>query len=154
MDIYKELRRVKQARVDRTDEQCEMLSKQKLARHYEDLIEGKADQKLVRLTDFGLYQCFIPLPEKETQTTHLSVGYMYSHSTPTPEEFLEITPIDLVEDSADEYKEKTGIDIREAAFNSFQDCLRNPHKITFSKLSKEEIKSLTSGRRDEVRTND
>ena len=154
MNIKKELDRIKEVRVNRTDEQCEMLSQQKLARHYEDLIEGKADQKLVRLTDFGLYQCFIPLPEKETQTTHLSVGYMYSHSTPTPEEFLEITPIDLVEDSADDYKEKTGIDIREAAFNSFQDCLRNPHKITFSKLSKEEIKSLTSGRRDEVRTND
>ena len=45
MNIKKELDRIKEVRVNRTDEQCEMLSQQKMARHYEDLIEGKADQK-------------------------------------------------------------------------------------------------------------
>ena len=58
------------------------------------------------------------------------------------QEFLEITPIDLIEDSANEYAEKTGDDIRDAAFNAFQDCVSNPKMITFRKLKPEQIKHL------------
>ena len=132
----------KELRIKHTDKQCEMLSQQKLARHYEELVEGKAEQ-LVPLTEYGLYECFIPLSwENGIQKEFLSVGYMWSHSTPTPEEFLEITPIDLIEDSANEYTEKTGNDIREKAFNAFQDCISSPHTITFRRLSKEQIKNI------------
>ena len=147
MNIKKELDRIKEVRVNRTDEQCEMLSKQKLARHYENISEGNCEvlekDELVRLGDYGLYECFIPLYwENGIPKQYLSVGYMWSYATPTPEEFLEITPIDLIEDSANEYAEKTGDDIRDAAFNAFQDCVSNPKMITFRKLKPEQIKHL------------
>ena len=73
----------------------------------------------------------------------LSVGYVWFHSIPTPNEFLEITPIDhFIEDSANEYADKTGDEIRDVAFNSFQDCINNPQIITFRKLKPEQIKQL------------
>ncbi len=118
------------------DRQAEMLSNIKMAKHYDDVIEGKAKSNLVKISDIGIYECCLPLPEQKDYLKN----YMSSVKTPTGQEWLDITPIDAVKAEADAYKIKHGIDVSVEAFNSYQRVRSNPDLLTFRRLSKEEYR--------------
>tara|TARA_B100001564_G_C20633775_1_gene668635 strand:+ start:405 stop:815 length:411 start_codon:yes stop_codon:yes gene_type:complete len=120
------------------DRQAEMLSDIKLAKHYDDVLEGKAKSNVAKIGDFGLYECHFPLPDQKDYLKN----YMFSLKTPTGQEWLDITPIDAVKQEADNYKTRHGIDVSVEAFNSYQRVRNNPDLITFKRLSAEEKKDL------------
>ena len=127
-------------RMQDIDAQCEMLANQKMSNHYQDLIDGKKEQELVPITDFGFYKSFIPLPK---QNDKLLVGLLNTVH-PEGKNFLEVTPMDMVESAAIAYKKDTGIDVLEEAFNSYQDCRSNPNLISFEKMTTEECRETFS----------
>ena len=120
------------------DRQAEMLSNIKMAKHYDDVIEGKAKSNLVKISDIGIYECRLPLPEQKDYLKN----YMSSVKTPTGQEWLDITPIDAVKAEADAYKIKHGIDVSVEAFNSYQRVRSNPDLLTFRRLTKEEYRKI------------
>ena len=139
--------------LNRIDAQCEMLSKQKMARHHQDILDGNypKDDNLVPISDFGIYKCSIPILGSSTPTVgfgrRLVVGHMISHKTPTGEEFLEITPMDKIKQVAYELFEKIGNKIvLEEIFNSYQECRKNPDLISFEKMTPEEIQKDLQGK--------
>ena len=127
------------------DRQAEMLSNIKLAEHYEDVLEGKKPNKVVPVSEFGLYECHFPLPDQKDYLKN----YMISHQTPTGQEWLDLTPIDAIRAEADDYKKKHGIDVSVEAFNSYQRVRNNPDLITFRRLSDEERKDLFRKNKEE-----
>ncbi len=135
------------------DAQCEMLSKQKMVRHHQDIIDGNypEDDNLVPISEFGIYKCSIPILGSSTPSEgfgrRLVVGHMISHKTPTGEEFLEITPIDKIKQVAYEIYGRTGEEIvLKEIFNSYQECRQNPDLISFEKMTPEEIQKDLQGK--------
>ena len=129
--------------LQRIDDQCELLSKQKMARNQQDIVDRNypEDDNLVPITDFGLYKCSIPLPETNDK---LDVGVMSSYQKPTGEQFLEVSPIDSIQQSAKEHFKKTGKDVSQEAFNSFQECRHNPDLISIEKITPEEWREIVN----------
>ena len=120
------------------DRQAEMLSRQKLEKYYDDVLEGKTKLGVARLGDFGIYECSLPLPDQKD----FLKTFMTSFKTPTGEEWLEITPVEEVHLKADEYSKEHGIDVSVEAFNSYQRARHNPDLITFRRLSAEERREI------------
>ena len=118
------------------DRQAEMLSRQKLEKYYDEVLEGKTKLGVARLGDFGIYECSLPLPDQKD----FLKTFMTSFKTPTGEEWLEITPVEEVHLKADEYSKEHGIDVSVEAFNSYQRVRSNPDLLTFRRLSKEEYR--------------
>ena len=127
------------------DLQAQMLTDIKMAKHYDDVLEGKVENKVTRIGDFGIYECHLPLPDQKDYLKN----YMISHRTPTGQEWLDITPIDAVRAEADDYKQRNGIDVSVEAFNSYQRVRTNPDLLTFKRLSDEERKDLLSKNKEE-----
>ena len=127
------------------DLQAQMLTDIKMAKHYDDVLEGNVENKVARIGDFGIYECHLPLPDQKDYLKN----YMISHRTPTGQEWLDITPIDAVRAEADDYKQRNGIDVSVEAFNSYQRVRTNPDLLTFKRLSDEERKDLLSKNKEE-----
>ena len=47
------------------DRQAEMLSRHKLEKNYDEVLEGKTKLGVARLGDFGIYECSLPLPDQK-----------------------------------------------------------------------------------------
>ena len=140
---------------ERIDDQCELLSKQKMARNQQDIVDGNypEDDNLVPITDFGLYKCSIPLltnDKRQVCTCFLDVGVMSSYQKPTGEQFLEVCPIDKIQQSAEEHFKKTGKDVSKEAFNSFQECRHNPDLISIEKITPEEWREIVNSQEQGV----
>jgi len=120
------------------DLQAQMLTDIKMARHYDEISQGKARHNPVKISEFGLYECHLPLPDQKDYLKN----YMISHKTPTGQEWLDLTPIDAVRAEADDYKKRHGIDVSDEAFNSYQRARHNPDLITFRRLSAEERREI------------
>ena len=116
------------------DRQAEMLSRHKLEKSYDEVLEGKTKLGVARLGDFGIYECSLPLPDQKD----FLKTFMTSFKTPTGEEWLEITPVEEVHLKEDEYSKEHGIDVSVEAFNSYQRARHNPDLITFRRVSDEE----------------
>ena len=116
------------------DLQAQMLTDIKMARHYDEISQGKARHNPVKISEFGLYECHLPLPDQKD----FLKNYMISHKTPTGQDWLDLTPIDAVRAEADDYKKRHGIDVSVEAFNSYQRARHNHDLITFRRLRVEE----------------
>ena len=47
------------------DLQAQMLTDIKMARHYDEISQGKARHNPVKISEFGLYECHLPLPDQK-----------------------------------------------------------------------------------------
>ena len=120
------------------EEQAEMLAEVKMQKHREERSKSKSEDHLRPLSDIGVYEVLLPLPEqKDYLKTH-----MFSFKTPTGQDWLDITPIDAIKSVANDFKNKHGIDVSDEEFNSYQKVRTNPDLLTSRRLSKEEAKDL------------
>lgn len=102
------------------------------------LFEKKMEE--VGLFPIGLYEASIPLIETGGM---LFIGVLMSGNTPNGQDFLDLTPVQDFEDAADRHLLKTGVNVRTDAFNSYQECLKNPLLVSLKKVSRDEFRDLS-----------
>jgi len=125
--------------IERIDKQQELLAASKFQRHLDDVIDGKEKPSYAPISSFNFYRSFIPLPD---QNDDLEVGMIHSFNQPTGEDFIDLTPIDEIKNSADLYKGMRGVDVADEAFHSYQNCRSNPSLVHFETISFKQMQEI------------
>ena len=118
-------------------DEVEQLLYQKKVR--ENAALSKGDDDLVPLSQVGIYKASIPLIQTGGM---LFIGVLTSVCSPNGQDFLDLTPVQDFKDAAERHSLETGVDVTTDAWNSYQECLKNPLLVSLEKLSPEEFHDL------------